>query len=40
MCGAIPPLPQYAYMAWYPVNKSTGTTLPFQSWIIFLYFIK
>jgi hypothetical protein len=23
MSGAIPPLPQYAFMAWYPV-KSTG----------------
>jgi hypothetical protein len=21
MCGAIPPLPQYAFMAWYPVKK-------------------
>jgi hypothetical protein len=26
MCGAIPPLPQYAFMAWCSV-KSTGTTL-------------
>jgi len=28
MSGAIPPLPQYAFMAWCLV-KSTGTTLPF-----------
>jgi hypothetical protein len=28
MRGAIPPLPQYASMAWWSV-KSTGTTLPF-----------
>jgi len=27
MNGAIPPLPQYALMAWCSV-KSTGTTLP------------
>jgi hypothetical protein len=26
--GAIPPLPQYAFMEWCSV-KSTGTTLPF-----------
>jgi hypothetical protein len=28
MCGAIPPLPQYASMAWCSVKKSTETTLP------------
>jgi hypothetical protein len=28
MSGAIPPLPQYAFMAWCLV-KSTGATLPF-----------
>jgi len=27
MSGAIPPLPQYAFMAWYS-KRSTGTTLP------------
>jgi hypothetical protein len=29
MRGAIPSLPQYVFMAWYLVKKSTGTTLPF-----------
>jgi hypothetical protein len=28
MSAAIPPLPQYAFMAWCLVEKSTGTTLP------------
>jgi hypothetical protein len=28
MNGAIPPLPQYAFMAWSVKKKSTGTTLP------------
>jgi hypothetical protein len=28
MCGAIPPLPQYAFMAPCSVKKSTETTLP------------
>jgi hypothetical protein len=28
MCGAIPPLPQYAFMAWCLVEKITGRTLP------------
>jgi hypothetical protein len=27
MSGAIPPLPQYAFMAWCSVRRSTGTTL-------------
>jgi hypothetical protein len=27
MCGAIPPLPQYVFMAWCSV-KAKGTTLP------------
>jgi hypothetical protein len=27
MCGAVPPLPQYAFMAWCSVRGSTGTTL-------------
>jgi hypothetical protein len=27
MRGAIHPLPQYAFMAWCSVKKSTGTTL-------------
>jgi hypothetical protein len=35
MRGAIPLPPQYAFMTWYPVKKSTGTTLrlplPLQS---------
>jgi hypothetical protein len=25
MCGAIPPFPQYAFMAWCSIKKSTGT---------------
>jgi hypothetical protein len=29
MSGNIPPLPQYAFMAWCSVRGSTGTTLPF-----------
>jgi hypothetical protein len=29
MSRAIPPLPQYAFMAWYSVKESTETTLPF-----------
>jgi hypothetical protein len=28
MSGAIPPLPQYAFMALCSVKKSTGTALP------------
>jgi hypothetical protein len=28
MSGAIPPLPQYAFMAWCSVTKNTGTSLP------------
>jgi hypothetical protein len=28
MRGAMPPLPQYAFMAWCSVKKSTGTALP------------
>jgi hypothetical protein len=28
MRGAIPQLPQYVFMAWGSVQKSTGTTLP------------
>jgi hypothetical protein len=31
MRGAIPPLPQYAFMAWCLV-KSTGTTLPLPTY--------
>jgi hypothetical protein len=27
--GAVPPLPQYAFMAWCSVRGSTGTTVPF-----------
>jgi hypothetical protein len=27
MRGVTPPLPQYAFMAWYSIKKSTGTTL-------------
>jgi hypothetical protein len=30
MCGAMPPLPKYAFMVWYSVLKNTGTTLPFK----------
>jgi hypothetical protein len=29
MGGAVPPLPQYAFMAWCSVRGSRGTTLPF-----------
>jgi len=29
MSGAIPPLPQYAFIVLCSVKKSTGTTLPF-----------
>jgi hypothetical protein len=28
MGGAVPPFPQYAFMAWCSVRGSTGTTLP------------
>jgi len=28
MCGAVPPLPQYAIMAWSLVKKHTATPLP------------
>jgi hypothetical protein len=28
MGGAVPPLPQYAFMAWCSIRRSTGTTLP------------
>jgi hypothetical protein len=28
MSGSMPPLPQYAFMAWCSVKKSTGTPLP------------
>jgi hypothetical protein len=28
MRGAIPPVPQYAFMAWWWIKKGTGTTLP------------
>jgi hypothetical protein len=34
MHGAIPPLPQYTFMAWCPV-KSTGTTLPVCLFVLF-----
>jgi hypothetical protein len=30
MSGTIPPLPQYAFMAWCSFKKSTGTTLPLR----------
>jgi hypothetical protein len=29
MSGAIPPLPQYAFMVWCSVKEITGRTLPF-----------
>jgi hypothetical protein len=29
MGGAVSPLPQYAFMVWCSVERSTGTTLPF-----------
>jgi len=32
MCGAIPPLPQYAFIAWCSV-KSTRITLHFTLWM-------
>jgi len=28
MCGAVPPFPQCAFMAWCLVKKSGGTALP------------
>jgi hypothetical protein len=31
--GSIPPLPQYAFMAWCSVKRSTGKTLPFLTFI-------
>jgi hypothetical protein len=34
MRGAIPPLPQYAFMAWCSVKKSTDTTLTFTILIL------
>jgi hypothetical protein len=30
MRGTIPPLPQYAFMAWCSVDKIIGTTLPLK----------
>jgi hypothetical protein len=39
MGGAVPPLPQYAFMAWCSVMGSTGTTLPFANCIIPLIII-
>jgi hypothetical protein len=30
MGGAVPPLPQYAFIVWCSVRGSTGTTLPFR----------
>jgi len=30
MCGAIPPLPKYAFMAWYSVEKITRRNLLFN----------
>jgi hypothetical protein len=36
MDGVVPPLPQYAFMAWCSVRGSTGTTLPFT----FTYQVK
>jgi hypothetical protein len=35
MGGAVPPFPQYAFMAWCSVRGSTGTTLPFT-----FYYVK
>jgi hypothetical protein len=34
MSGAIPPLPQYAFMAWCLVKTSTGITLPLPFYLI------
>jgi len=31
--GAVPPLHQYALMAWCSVKKSTGTTLPLPNYV-------
>jgi len=31
MREAIPPLPQYAFMAWWSVKESTGTTFVFRT---------
>jgi len=28
MCGSVPPLPKYGFMAWCSVKKRPGTTLP------------
>jgi hypothetical protein len=37
MRGAIHPVPQYTFMAWYSVKKSTGTTLPLTILRLALY---
>jgi hypothetical protein len=39
MSGVIPPLPQYAFMAWCLV-KSTGTTLPFTFYLTVFWIFK
>jgi hypothetical protein len=39
MSGAIPPLTQYAFMAWCSVKRSTGIALPLPSIIIIIIII-
>jgi hypothetical protein len=38
MSGAVPPLPQYACMAWCSVRGSTGTILPLPFCHMFMAF--
>jgi len=37
MSEALPPLPQYAYMAWCLVKKSTGTTLSYHRKEVYIF---
>jgi hypothetical protein len=40
MHGAVLPLPQYAFMAWYSLKKSTGTTLSLPLPLPLPYFLS
>jgi hypothetical protein len=40
MRGAILPLPQYAFMAWCSVKKSTGTALPLGYCSFFIHALE
>jgi hypothetical protein len=40
MSGAVPPLTQYAFMAWCSVRGSTGTTLPLTLYVMFCMGVK